>query len=107
MNEYLKKLMSGYYNYTPPQTFMGNKMDHYSDNINTGANKMLSNYYNLGYEEPIGIISPDSVYVQPTRFYNDPKFETTFTKGKNSLLDFFRKNISNKMELPSYLAPKN
>ena len=106
MNEYLKRLMSGYYNYSPPRYAsrgpLSEQLPHFTDEP-----KNKSNYYNLGYEKPIGIISPDSVYVQPTRFYNDPKFETTFTKGKNSLLEFVRKNISNRMELPSYLAPKN
>ena len=88
MNEYLKKLMSGYYNYTPPESIMGNRMSHYSDSINTGASKMLSNFYNLGYEEPIGVISPDSIYVQPSRFYQEKNFEPSLYKHGRSLLDY-------------------
>ena len=33
MNEYLKRLYSGYYNYTPPETFLGERKPHYSDNM--------------------------------------------------------------------------
>tara|TARA_Y100000593_G_scaffold87307_1_gene167541 strand:+ start:53 stop:379 length:327 start_codon:yes stop_codon:yes gene_type:complete len=108
MNEYLKRLSSGYYNVTPPETIWGKRKPHYSDNMKEYEKGSYWNYPKVwGNPDPIGVISPDSVYLQPTRFYNDPKFETIFTKGKNSLLDFFRKNISNKTELPSYLAPKN
>ena len=96
MNEYLKRLYSGYYNYTPPETFLGERKPHYSDNMEEYER---GSYWN--YPKAWGNQNP------ATRFYNDPKFETTFTKGKNSLLEFVRKNISNRMELPSYLAPKN
>ena len=45
MNEYLHRLMSSYYNITPPKTFNGKKLPHYTDEL-TSDNK-FSSYYNL------------------------------------------------------------
>ena len=108
MNEYLQKLLGGYYNYTQPQTFLGERKAHWSGEMDMDQR---GSYWNMpklwGNQEPIGIISPDSIYTKPTRFYNDSDFENLFTKGKDSLLDYVRGFARSKMELPSYLAPKN
>ena len=106
MNDWLKKLISGYYNITPPETFSGKSLPHYSENID--KTKHLSNYYNIGNEEPIGVINKDSIYVRPTRFHNDPNFKSYSEqiynnidwnelnnkgkKYKNSLLDLVGNN---------------
>lgn len=86
MNDYLRKFVSGYYNYTPPQTITGNKMPHYSDEIDTS--KLLSDYYNVGYKPPINVISPDSIYTIPSRFYQEKNFEPSMYKYGRSLLDY-------------------
>ena len=45
MNEYLQRLISGYYNITPPKTFNGKKLPHYRDEL--PLDNKLSSYYNL------------------------------------------------------------
>tara|TARA_R100000995_G_C3476460_1_gene121246 strand:+ start:40 stop:486 length:447 start_codon:yes stop_codon:yes gene_type:complete len=49
MNDYLQRLMSGYYNFSKPESFNGVKKPHYTDNINKveQLKKMSKGYYNI------------------------------------------------------------
>ena len=48
MNDFLRKLMQGYYNVTPPQTFDGRRMPSYRDSIpDNNTMKALQGYYNI------------------------------------------------------------
>jgi len=49
MNDYLQRLMSGYYNFSKPESFNGVEKPHYTDNINKveQLKKMSKGYYNI------------------------------------------------------------
>ena len=48
MNDFFKKLFSSYYNYTPPETFSGERKPHISDETPPdNTKKALFGYYNL------------------------------------------------------------
>ena len=78
----LKQWLEGYYNYTPPKTFKGDRKPHF-----TNKEYQRGAYWNTpklwGNSEAIGVVTPDSVYTQPTRFYQEKKYKDR----KQSLLD--------------------
>lgn len=49
MNEYLQRLISGYYNFSKPKSFNGVEKPHYTDDINKieQLKRMSQGYYNL------------------------------------------------------------
>lgn len=46
--QWLKKMLGGYYNYTPPETFSGEKKPHYTDEKREASKSEISQgYYNI------------------------------------------------------------